>query len=58
MGVVWYVKKKTSQHMVVLGYSVTCGLVMGVTGREGYLYRDGMYWVLPRFWLNLDKVLR
>jgi len=31
---------------------------MGVKGREGYLYRDEMCWVLLCFWLNLDKVLR
>jgi hypothetical protein len=31
------------------------GLVRGVKGREGYLYSDGIYWVLCLFWLNLDK---
>jgi len=40
--------------MLFLGEAIATGLVMGVKGREGYLYRDGMYWVLLRFLLNLD----
>jgi len=34
------------------------GLVMGVKGRDRYLYSDGIYWVLRLFWLNMDKGLR
>lgn len=44
--------------MLFLGETLETGLVKGVKGRNGYLCRDGMYWVLLHFWLNLDKVLR
>jgi len=44
--------------MLFVGEAIATGRVMGVYGSEGYLYRDGMYWVLFRFWLHLDKVLR
>jgi hypothetical protein len=33
------------------------GVVKGIKGREGYLYNDGIYWVLRLFWLNVDKGL-
>ena len=26
----------------------------GVKGRQGYLYNDGIYWVLRLFWLDKD----
>ena len=29
----------------------------GVKRGQGYLYSDGIYWVLYLFWLNLDKGL-
>ena len=53
-----YVNRKYPQDILFLGEIIETGLVMGVKGREGYLCRDGMYWVLLCFWLNLDKVLR
>jgi len=50
--------EKYPQHMLFVAEAIETVLVMGVKGREGYFYRDGMYWVLLRFWLTLDNVLR
>ena len=46
--------EKLPQNMLFVSEAIETGRVMGVKGREGYPYRDGMYWVLLRFYLNLD----
>jgi len=41
--------EKLPQNMLFVSEAIETGRVMGVKGREGYPYRDGMYWVLLRF---------
>ena len=44
-----YVKGKLSTTYTVLGLDYGGRLVRGVKGRQGYLYNDGIYWVLCLF---------
>ena len=53
-----YVKGKAPITYAVLGLGYGGDIMRGVKGREGYLYRDEIYWALRLFWLNLDKCLR
>jgi hypothetical protein len=52
-----YVNRKVSTIYPVIGLGYGEKACEGCQAQAGYLYEDGIYWVLCLFWPNLDRNL-